>query len=157
MGLRDLKLPTETIQLPGGEFTVRGLSLSDISNLLRLHGEALEGVYLESIVNSDDDPEAFNMAALARTVMQAAPMAIAQAIAQAADEPDTADMVARLPIPVQMDAIEKVLALTFHTEDDVKNVVGAVLRGSGAVQRLLAGLNTPSANGSGNSVAALAS
>lgn len=156
MGLRDYKLPTETVKGPGGEFTVRGLSLSDVSNLLRLHGEALEGVYLEKIVNSEDDPEAFNMAALARAVMEAAPMAVAQAIAQAADEPDLASTVGRMPIPVQMDAIEKVLALTFHTEDDVKNVVGAVLRGSSAVQRILQGFasGTPSETGSEVSVAA---
>lgn len=155
MKLSELEIPTETVKVPGGEISVRGLALPDVSALLRYHGEALEGVYLEKIVNSEDDPEAFQMAALARAVMEAAPMAVAQAIALAADEPDQAEKVARLPIPAQMDAIEKVLVLTFQSEADVKNLLGTVLRGSSAVRKLLEGMSGQlSAPGSGRSAAA---
>ncbi len=138
MGLRDLVLPTENIKVPGGgDFTVRGLSMTDVSAILKLHGAALEVVYLERIVRGSEDPENFNMAALGRAVMEAAPLAVAQAIAQAAGEPDEANKVASLPLPVQVEAMDKILALTFDSSEAVKNFLGTVIRGSDMVQRLL--------------------
>ena len=59
-------------------------------------------------------------------------------------------------IAAQMDAIEKVLKLTFYTEDELGNLIGAVLRGSESVQRVL-NKALPAAlsdNGSGESAAA---
>lgn len=138
MGLRDLVLPTETIKVPGGgDFTVRGLSMIDVSAILKLHGAALETIYLERIVLGSEDPENFNMAALGRAVMQAAPLAMAQAIAQASGEPDQAKKVASLPLPFQVEAMERILALTFVSEEAAKNFLGTVIRGSDMVHRLL--------------------
>jgi len=153
MKLSELEIPTETVEVPGGTIAVRGLGLPDLTYLLRYHGEALEGVYLEKIVSAEADPEAFNMAALARAVMEAAPMAVAQAVALAADEPDMATKVARLSIPTQIEAIEKVLVLTFPTEESVGNVLRAVLRGSRTAQNLMAGLNQPFETGNALSAA----
>lgn len=151
MGLRDLVLPTEVIKVPGGgEFTVRGLSMTDLSAIMRLHGAALETVYLERIVQGSEDPENFNMAALGRAVMEAAPLAVAQAIAQAAGEPDEAKTVARLPFPFQVEAIEAILALTFASEEAGKNFLGTVLRGSDMVHRLLPELPDLATSGPGS-------
>ncbi len=138
MGLADLVLPTETINVPKmGKFTVRGLSLPDLSHIMRLHGTALEAIYLENIVRNEETTDSFSMASIGNAVIQSAPEAVALAIALATDEPDHLAVARKLPIAAQAEAIEKILALTFYTEDELGNLIGAVLRGSESVQRVL--------------------
>jgi len=140
-------IPEAFVQVPGKEpgtgFRVHGLSMEDVSKILRLHGAALNAIYLEKIVASDMAPESMNLAALGRAVLETVPEAVAGAIALAADAEDQYGSIRRLPIPVQTDALEKVLRLTFHTEDDLGNFVGAVLRGSESVQRVLNSVLNP--------------
>jgi hypothetical protein len=120
-----------------GEFTVRGLSLPDLSHIMRMHGTALEAIYLENIVKADDKTDSFSMASIGNAVIQSAPEAVALAIALAADEPNLITLARKLPVAAQADAIEKILALTFYTEDALGNLIGTVLRGSESVQRVL--------------------
>ncbi len=157
MGLADLKLPTETVEIPDmGDFTVRGLSLPDLSHIMRLHGTALEAIYLENVVRAGDEAPEMSISSIGTAVLQSAPEAVALAIALAADEPNLVGVARKLPIAAQMDAIEKVLKLTFYTEDELGNLIGAVLRGSESVQRVLSKAlpNALSEGGSEASVAA---
>lgn len=147
MSLSELQLPTEEIQIPGGgSFAVRGLAVADISSLFRHHGETLNRVYVDRI-EADD----FDLAAVARELITTAPLAVAELIALAADEPETWKTVLRLPLPVQIRALEAIAALTFESEADVKNFVEAVIRGSQAVQKVVTALTAPSPDGFGES------
>ena len=138
MGLADLVIPTETVIIPGmGSFEIRGLSLPDVSQIMRMHGAALEAIYLENIVKSEKGTDDMTIASIGTAVLQSAPEAVASAIALAADEPGMVGKVRKLPIAAQTDAIEKVLKLTFYSEEELGNLIGTVLRGSESVQRVL--------------------
>lgn len=54
MSLKTLSLTTRTIELPGGQLTVRGLSLDDILILVGLYKPAMEAIYQQiSTINAD--------------------------------------------------------------------------------------------------------
>lgn len=144
---------TEFVPVPGKEgqgFPVRGLSADDLSKMFRLHGAALNALYLERIVASEGDPEAMSVNALGRALLETAPEAAAAAIALAADAEEQYGYVRKLPLPVQVDALAKIAALTFHSEEDLGNFVRTVLLGGQTVQKVLASLTKagPSTPGS---------
>ncbi|MGI9502800.1 MAG: phage pre-tape measure protein [Geminicoccaceae bacterium] len=142
--LADLKLPTEEVNIPGAEgqsFGVRGLSVVDLSQLMQRHGEALTSVYGDAV--AVDDAAFPPPHQLAQTLMAAAPLAVAEIIALAADETEMIDMVRRLPVPVQIDALAKVAVLTFHSENEVKKLAETVILGSGVLTRVMNSMTSP--------------
>lgn len=130
------------VSVPGGPrknegFYVRGLAMEDVSKILQVHGAALNALYLERVVASGGSMETASIAALGMAALETVPEAAIAAIAMAADAEDQYGDIRRLPLPVQAAALEALLALTFHTEEDLGNFVGAVLRGSESVQKVL--------------------
>lgn len=133
--LSDVTLPTEEVSVSKGQtITVRGLSLTDVALIYRRHAEALENLYQEHIVDSDELPP---MDKLARVLFDTAPNAVAEIIAAANDEPEMAPEAARLPGLVQIRALITVMALTFESEEEVKNLMETLIQGSSTLSRLL--------------------
>jgi len=127
MALRDIKIPTVTIAAPGGEFTVRGLSLDDVAWLVQRHGAALNALFAR-FVAEEHELTAEGVSEVALPVIQEAPGLAAELIACAADDPQARDVVRTLPFPVQVEAVEQIAQLTFHAEGGPKKFVETVIR-----------------------------
>ena len=103
MSLRDLVDRKTTIsdEKTGIEFEVRGLSLQDIVLLLENHKDALIRVFA-----ADDDGTDFQQ------LIKEFPGFIAAAIAYAADEYELEASVSKLPVGLQLKAIQEVWELS---------------------------------------------
>lgn len=122
MGLKDLRLPTEPVEVPGGgEFTVRGLSFVDMKSLLVAHSAELSRLFdLVVAGNGNGEIALTNMTEAAAQFITEAPALAASVIALASDEEGVFEIVLNLPFPVQVDALTKIGKLTFATEDSAK-------------------------------------
>jgi hypothetical protein len=126
MALKHLKLPTAEVENPGGNFTVRGLSFVDITALVGLHQAELSALF-DQIKVGEGKLDIEDPSAMLSGLMAQAPEAAAQIIALAADEPDVAIAVT-LPFPVQLDALEKIVGMTFAAEGGAKKVLETIIR-----------------------------
>lgn len=127
MSIKDFQVPTESVSLPGGaSFSVRGLSLDDLTQLIQKHRPALESVFNKFEEQGDVSIEM--TASLIEGMVSSFPGLVAMAIALAADEPDTVEKVMKFPTSVQIDAAEKLGRLTFASEGGLKNVLATVVK-----------------------------
>jgi len=110
--LKDITVPSETITIADTTFTVQGLTLADLTDLLQSHQEAITAL--------------FNGERTLGTVLEESPQLAASMVARAAGEPDAADTVARLPVGVQLTALEHVWDLTVPDEEALGKVVSRV-------------------------------
>ncbi|AEY69565.1 tail protein [Burkholderia phage vB_BceS_AH2] len=127
MGLKNLRLPTLRVEVPGGEeeqfFAVRGVNLVDIRALLVKHSSEMARLF-DVFANGGEvklDPE--SIAAAASSVaglINQAPALVADLIAMASGEEDAFEQALALPFPVQVDALTKIGKLTFASEDSAK-------------------------------------
>ncbi|QPZ53275.1 tail protein [Achromobacter phage vB_AchrS_AchV4] len=137
MSLKKVVLPKELIDIPGSEpFAVRGISMADISVLLNQHKSLLESLYqrftADGVTTSTMDANA-----IMRDIAATAPALVASIICLAAGDGEDVEalvVAASLPLPVQIEALEKILKLTFQREGGV----GKFLE---TVTRAVAGLN----------------
>jgi hypothetical protein len=142
MGLRSLRLPSSDVQVPGGDsFAVRGLSLQDVSILVRNHGATMTLMFDRYMRQAEEGLPPADMATMGRTLLEIAPDAAAEIIALAAGEPDAIDVVRVLPLPVQVDALDKIMGHTFTTDQDLKKVVETVIRAATGTTGLINSLN----------------
>lgn len=139
MGLRDLVIPEEVIETPGGNFSVHGLGIEDITVILRRHAAQLNVIFAAVSAGKENLDEGF-IADMALNLVQTAPRIAADIIAVGAGEPDLAAVVAKLPFPVQFEAIEKIGHLTFSMSGGPKKVMEAVIRAMKGTTSLLADL-----------------
>lgn len=118
MSLRDLVDRKATIsdEKSGIEFEVRGLSLQDIVLLLENHKEALIRVFASS-----DDGTDFEQ------LMKEFPLFIAAAIAYAADEYELEESVSKLPVGIQLKAIQEVWELSSLDVETVGKLATSLL------------------------------
>lgn len=106
-------------------FEVRGLSLSDLSLLMRTHLPDLQifvgmwGEYQASGPSADMTPLLTSMAA-------EAPVVVSQLIALGCGEPDMAEAASRLPIPLQIDALANIFRLTFDEYGGLEKTLAAL-------------------------------
>lgn len=122
MGLKDLRLPTEPVEVPGGgSFAVRGLSLTDMRALVTKYSSELAQLF-ELFANdgSTDETRIGNAAATAAKFINESPAIAAEVIAIASGEHDVYEIVLLLPFPIQVDALTKIGKLTFASEDSAK-------------------------------------
>lgn len=125
MSLKDISLPSETISFSGGSFAVRGLSLPDIVMLVDMHREQLNDLFERF---KGEPKEVGEMEEVAMDLVTKAPVLVGHAISLAAGEPEQFETVMKLPLDVQVSALEKVALLTFALEGGAKNFVKTVLR-----------------------------
>jgi hypothetical protein len=101
MSLRDLVDRKSRIAGPGDtSFDVRGLSLEDLVLLLENHSEALARIFAGT--GGTDFEE----------LLKEFPQFVAALIAYAADEPELENQVRKLPVGVQLRALEEVWELS---------------------------------------------
>lgn len=133
--LSDLRLPTAEVNVSDGQtITVRGLSVADISEIIREHAMVLNGLYQTHIVEKAEMPAAD---VLARALMTEAPEVVARIIAHANDEPESWEIVSKLPGITQINALVEVAVLTFHSEAEVKKLLETLIQGSTVLSSLL--------------------
>jgi hypothetical protein len=123
MSLVGYKPPVETVEFKGGSFQVKGLSLNDVSTLVQANlsdMEQLFGLFDKAVGNGAN----MDIGGLASTLIAHAPGFVAATIALACTEQDDFEVrleAARiLPMPVQIDAIKKIGAVTFEEAGGVK-------------------------------------
>jgi hypothetical protein len=127
VGLKHLRIQTETVETAGGEFAVRGLSLPDIAEIFEAERAPLSKLFGEIAVDGAGGVLLDDMAGLAVKLASVAPSVVARIIASAADEEDET-IALELPFPVQIDALEKIGRLTFATEGAAKKVMETIIR-----------------------------
>lgn len=118
MSLRDLVDRKTTIrdEKTGTEFEVRGLSLQDIVLLLENHKDALIRVFA-----ADDDGTDFEQ------LIQEFPGFIAATIAYAADEYELEGEVVKMPVGLQLKAIQEVWELSSLDVETVGKLAESLL------------------------------
>lgn len=137
MGLRNLTFPEVTVEIPGGgKFAVRGLSPDMVLGLYNRHRGDLSTLF-DTYVAQQRGIETADMGSLIGEMVTTAPVVMAELIALAAGgtpkadhvEPDTENNphgltdwerdvanAHRLPLPVQIDALQKIAAQTFTSD-----------------------------------------
>lgn len=134
MGLKNLVIPTETINVPGNDpLVVRGLDLPSILFLVRHHQEALSDLFNKAQGGVFDDA---TVDAIALAVFETAPELAAKIIACACDEPDEWQNAMRLPVSVQVQIIERIGVLTFAAEGGVEKLLETVVKVLSGAARL---------------------
>lgn len=124
MSLADYEPVREVVTLPrGGSMHVRGLSLEDFATLFRAHLTDLEAVV--HIFAQNQTPETAGQQVIKHGIgiVRDAPALATTLIALAIDEPDHCEKVRKLPLAVQMMAIEKIAKLTFEEAGGPKKFV----------------------------------
>lgn len=146
MSLSDFQVPTESVKIPGGaSFSVRGLSLDDISSLVQRYRPALQSIYEEFEQQGDFTLE--STASLVEGMIASFPGFVAYAIALASDEPEQAELARKLPMSVQVEAVEHIGRLTFVAEGGPKKVLATVVRVLKGARESVGSLGTSSSQG----------
>lgn len=125
MALRDYTQPSRTLTIPGGDFTVKGLSFNVLAGLFTdAKDEMMEamGMYDGMASSGEVTNEALGLA-----LVKQFPKLVAKVIAYAADEPESEEQAAKLPLPIQLDALVTISDLTFSEPDALKKFIGQVM------------------------------
>lgn len=114
----------------GDFFQVRGISGADI---IRLSGDfapammMLYGKVMET-AKGDEKLEPQAVIALLKDALREAPDLVFHAIALANDDPDGYDVVTKLPLTVQLEAIEQIMLLSIRSDAELKKFQEVTLR-----------------------------
>lgn len=125
MGLGSYKAPSHEVVLTGGSFTVKGLSLNDVSLLIHHHLPDIEALF-DLFTNAKDVTDT-DFRPLAVSLVSQAPGFAANVIALAAGEPDNAKAAETIPFPVQVDVLMKIGDLTFSEVGGVKKALESIV------------------------------
>jgi hypothetical protein len=126
MSLKDFIIATEVVAFRGGSIELRGLALNDVTALIRNHLADLNRLF---DMYDDEETRASALAEAARfalTLVQESPAVVAKMIALCSDEPEHEATAARLPIPVQVEAVRKIIELTFEEAGGAKKFLDSV-------------------------------
>lgn len=139
-GLTAALIARRTINTPGGEFSVRGLSPQDVFSIYRRRAGDLALWFdkLQGAENFSLDA----MPAIATSLLDTAPDLGAEILAAAADagtDPGAIAIAMQLPIGTQAEALEAIADLTFTQEMPPKKLLQIVVR----MARSLNGPETP--------------
>lgn len=125
----------ETRAVPLGSdksFVVSGLSLAHVEILIRTHLADIEALFdLFTQGGGNFEPE--DLKRLSISLATNAPGFVANLIALAANETDATENAARLPFPIQLQALSEIMELTFTEVGGVKKFMEAVASLLGSV------------------------
>lgn len=127
--LSDIQFETKEIKYRRQSFAVRGLGLDGVSKLLAQGSRAQIDGLIQDIAKANEGTKAGDTAAFEVALAGLAtkvPELVATLIAFCADEPESADVVAKLPLPVQTEALLAIFELTFDGEESLKNFVSGL-------------------------------
>jgi hypothetical protein len=120
MALADYQPERVDIPFKGGSFQVKGLSLDDVSVLMKHHLTDMDELLELYSRNVSQDIAVAATAQYAVTLVREAPALVANVLALAAEEPDSVDNARRLPIPTQIEALKVIGRLTFEEAGGAK-------------------------------------
>jgi len=126
MSLKDIKLPEAVIEFPGGDFAVRGLGFDDVSFLVQKHGQKLEPIF-KDFTQTSGDLTVESIAAFALPLLKAVPEIVAEMIACASGDKDDVGIARSLPFPTQLEALQRIVELTFSVSGGPKKLVETVI------------------------------
>lgn len=128
MGLRDLQIKTTTITTPGGEFSVRGISFSDIMTLANTHGPQMAMLFGQLMKGGKVREQ--DVKTVLMNIIPQAPDLVAGLIALAADdyEPEAIAAAKRMGFQYQVEALEAIFHNTFQSEAELKKFMEAIIR-----------------------------
>lgn len=139
MPLVDFDNKRKTIKFEDGEFSVRAVSLPDVARLVARNQDAMDRIaaLIEAqrlVAEAGDTPpsEMTIGVELIFRFVQESPFVAADLISCCADEPEAWDMAYRLPLPLQVEALQAIADLTFADGMALKKFiadVGMLLRG----------------------------
>lgn len=113
MPLSDYVQETETIKLGKTTFTVRGLSAQDFASLMRVHTDTMRDLGVKLTVMQKTGT--LNAVSGVIATMDLAPVVAAHAIQLATGEHDVPlEHIMKIPAPTQIDALNKILRLTWE-------------------------------------------
>lgn len=144
MSLKDIIIETDSVSYGGSTIPLRGLCPNDIKVILtrnRLSAEMLFNLAERKGVKGMEDLTEDRLKDVATTAITELPTLVAHIIAQCADDIENADIVERLPAPVQFECLRKVARLTFTDATNFGEFLGNVM----ATVRTMSGL-LPRAN-----------
>lgn len=141
MSLKELTIPSASVQTPGGSFSVRGLSLEDLTYILQIHSVEVAHV-VRTLESKKDGVDRSLISEMAVGLIESSPAVAAEIIANAADAPDQVAKVRKLPFTTQLDALEKIGDLTFEAYGGPKKVLEVVIRLAKGTTNLLDSLST---------------
>lgn len=124
-------LKTETIKFEGGEITVRGLTVPDITQLVQVHQDSAVAIYAKFTGKDAEQLSEQTVESVALELLGKFPAAIAHLLylCDAEREPSiNVEAYASLPVDVQVVALEKIAELTFAMQGGLKNFVETVVR-----------------------------
>lgn len=129
MSLETYLSPTEQIGVKGqdGEvyFTVRGLSATAISALIRSQGETMQDLYLRALSGEFD---AKDIETLLNIALDESPLLVALVIAFGVGEPEFWSNAQEMPFGDQVVLIDAIIRLTFEREGGMGKVVEIIKR-----------------------------
>lgn len=129
MGLSNYKPESRQVVLQGGSFQVEGLSLEDVSVLVREHLPDLEGLF--DIFQKANVSASTDLVPVVQSLVSQAPGFAANLVAIASREPDAAANAAKIPFPKQVEIILDIGDLTFKETGGIKKsweLVAALLQ-----------------------------
>lgn len=131
--MTDFFISTETIEWgpenKRNRIEVRGLSFEDFTRLFTEYGKTTDQIFqfIENIQSSNGKMD-FDAKAFGADLIVKAPKAVASLIALAADMPDRATQVARMPLPVQVRALEAIYRMTVEEAGGLSDFLALLLR-----------------------------
>lgn len=140
MSLEDFVIETATISRGKSSFEVRGFSASDLERLIVHNRNSVQLIFNLAEthgINSTKDLNENNLRSLVSGVMENFPTLIANVVAIASDEPEKWEKVLKLPVEVQLDAINKIAGLTFGDATNFGAFRGNVLAAMTTIRSLL--------------------
>lgn len=127
MSLKNIKLRTEEVEVPGGDtFTVQGLSFSDLSGLYTKYAMEVSAFFDLIKSGGTEAVDIEQAATLAASLIHKAPALAAETIAIASGDADDFAIALQLPFPVQVEALKKIGLCTFGSEGTAKKFAQTV-------------------------------
>lgn len=115
--------------------TVRGLSFTDIVQLLQVNREAMERLYAEFAGRDPNSIGEGEVTAIGMQMVEKAPALAGHIIALAADAPESFDDIIAMPVGLQIACLEKIGELTFTSGGGLKKTLALAMKAmSGASQ-----------------------
>lgn len=110
--------------------TVRGLSYQDFMVLFTTFGKGVDQVlsFIDASSKGGKVPDDFDLKEFGMGMIGSSPQVVALLIALAADLPSNRDDVARMPLPAQIDALEKIYELTVTEAGGLADFLALVSR-----------------------------
>lgn len=121
MSLADFQPATDVVSFRGKPLiTVRGLSLDDIAILMRENLSDLDELIKLYAEGVDENVAVAKSAQFIVAMAREMPALVARIICLSCDEPTAEDKARKLPLPVQVDALQKIVTLTFSEAGGAK-------------------------------------